>query len=61
MQNPFLKKFVILNREWIVQNLAMILGGRAYLSTAGAELNYIRHVYQTAVNQQAVQQRVEAR
>ena len=43
--NPFRSKFVFLNREWIVQNIAMILGGRSYTSIAGAELNYIKHVY----------------
>lgn len=43
--NPFRHKFIILNREWVVQNIALILGGRSYVSQAGAELNYLRHVY----------------
>ena len=30
--NPFRHKFLILNREWIVSNIAYILGGRAYVS-----------------------------
>jgi hypothetical protein len=28
--NPFRNKFVMVNREWLVSNLATILGGRAF-------------------------------
>lgn len=28
--NPFRNKFVLVNREWLINNLAMILGGRSY-------------------------------
>ena len=48
--NAFRHKFIILNREWIVKNIAFIMGGRQYVEEAGAELNYIWHVYKTAVN-----------
>ena len=51
----------MMNREWIVQNIAMIFGGKSYVNTAGAELDYIKHVYKTAVNQTAAQERVEAK
>ena len=57
--NAFRHKFIILNREWIVKNIAFIMGGRQYVEEAGAELNYIWHVYKTAVNQKAMQERVE--
>lgn len=43
--NPFRYKFLMVNREWIVQNLAMILGGRMYLAQPGVEINYLRYVY----------------
>ena len=43
--NPFRFKFLMINREWIISNIASILGGRTYLSEAGAEQNYLRHVY----------------
>ena len=33
--NPFRYKFIMVNREWIINNLAMILGGRVYLSKYG--------------------------
>ena len=59
--NPFRHKFIIQNREWIVQNIAMIMGGRSYINNAGAELDYIQHVYKTAVKQTANQARVEKR
>jgi hypothetical protein len=28
--NPFRNKFILVNREWIVNNLAQILGGKAF-------------------------------
>ena len=28
--NPFRNKFILVNREWLVNNLATILGGRNY-------------------------------
>lgn len=49
--NPFRHKFVVLNREWVITNIATILGGRSYLAQAGAELDYLKHIYQAAVNQ----------
>lgn len=36
--NPFRHKFLRLNREWLIHNIATILGGKNYMITAGAEL-----------------------
>ena len=36
----------MVNREWLVSNIALILGGRSYLTEAGAEMEYLKHIYQ---------------
>jgi hypothetical protein len=36
--NPYRYKFMSNNREWIIHNIAMILGGKNYLHSAGDEL-----------------------
>jgi hypothetical protein len=44
--NPFRNKFIIVNREWLVNNLAMILGGRSIgQRQQGTELEYLNKVY----------------
>ena len=46
------------NREWLIHNIAVILGGKNYLSTAGAELQYLQAIYQRAVNAEAIETRL---
>mmetsp|Transcript_135 Transcript_135/g.119 ORF Transcript_135/g.119 Transcript_135/m.119 type:complete len:125 (-) Transcript_135:872-1246(-) len=43
--NPFRHKFMRVNREWIIHNIALILGGKNYLTKAGAELQYLQAIY----------------
>jgi hypothetical protein len=40
----------MVNREWLVSNIADVLGGRTYHAEAGAEMDYLKHIYQTAIN-----------
>jgi hypothetical protein len=42
--NPFRHKFMRVNREWLVSNIATVLGGRNYLAQAGPELQYLQAV-----------------
>ena len=35
--NPFRNKFILVNREWLVNNLASILGGRNFSNRPGTE------------------------
>lgn len=58
--NPFRHRFITVNREWIVSNIADVLGGRAYLAEAGSELDYLKQIYQTAVNTQKLTKQIEA-
>jgi len=39
--NPFRHKFMRVNREWLIHNIALILGGKNYLARAGPELQYL--------------------
>jgi len=50
----------MVNREWVISNIATILGGRTYLTQAGAEQTYLRHVYQSAINADAIKAKLEA-
>lgn len=43
------------NREWLIHNIAVILGGKNYLNHAGAELPYLQAIYQRAVNAEAIE------
>lgn len=43
--NPFRHKFIVINREWVISNLAVILGGRAYAGAGAGEMTYLRHLY----------------
>ena len=36
--NPYRHKFLRVNREWLIHNIALILGGKNYLAQAGPEL-----------------------
>lgn len=57
--HPFRHKFIMRNREWIVDNIAIILGGKNYESQAGPELNYLKQIYQSAVNTEALANKLE--
>ena len=48
--NPFRHKFTQVNREWIINNLALILGGRNYQANFGGEQAYLKNLYQAAIN-----------
>jgi hypothetical protein len=39
--NPFRHKFLRVNREWLIHNIATILGGKNYLKHAGPELEFL--------------------
>jgi len=56
--NPFRHKFMRVNREWLIHNIAVILGGKNYLATAGPELQYLQAIYQRAVNAEAIDLRL---
>ena len=56
--NPFRHKFMRVNREWLIHNIALILGGKNYLAQAGPELQYLQAIYQRAVNAEAIDLRL---
>lgn len=56
--NPFRHKFMRVNREWLIHNIALILGGKNYLARAGPELQYLQAIYQRAVNAEAIDVRL---
>jgi len=58
--NPFRHKFMRVNREWLIHNIAVILGGKNYLKHAGAELPYLQAIYQRAVNAEEIEKRLRA-
>lgn len=39
--NPFRHKFLRVNREWIIHNIASILGGKNYMKNAGPEYEFL--------------------
>lgn len=43
--NPFRHKFLRVNREWLIHNIATILGGKNYLKHAGPELDFLQKIY----------------
>lgn len=43
--NPFKHKFMRNNREWIIHNIALILGGKNYMNQAGPELEFLKNIY----------------
>jgi len=52
--NPFRHKFMRNNREWIIHNIATILGGKNYMNQAGPESEILRNIYQKAVNAETI-------
>ena len=58
-ENPMRYKFMRNNREWLIHNLALILGGKNYLSRAGKELDFLKSIYQKAVNAEAIENRLK--
>jgi hypothetical protein len=60
VENHFRHKFVRVNREWIIHNIATILGGKNYIRHAGAELPYLQAIHQRAVNAEEVEKRLDA-
>jgi hypothetical protein len=57
--NPFRHKFLRVNREWLIHNIAMILGGRNYLKHAGPELQFLQKIYQRAVNASEIDKKLQ--
>jgi|LauGreDrversion4_2_1035121.scaffolds.fasta_scaffold13514_2 hypothetical protein len=57
--NPFRHKFMRVNREWIIHNIATILGGKNYLRNAGPELDFLQKIYQRAVNAKEVDNKLK--
>jgi len=57
-ENPFRNKFILVNREWLFNNLAMILGTQKNGHRQASEMTYLNKVYQSAVNAQAIEQRL---
>lgn len=43
--NPFRHKFLRVNREWLIHNIAVILGGKNYLKHAGPEVDFLQKIY----------------
>lgn len=58
--NPFRHKFMRVNREWLIHNIASILHGEDYQAHAGAEREYLQTIYQRAVNAEAIDVRLRA-
>lgn len=56
--NPFRHKFMRVNREWLIHNIALILHGEDYQAHAGAEREYLQTIYQRAVNAEAIDVRL---
>lgn len=52
--NPFRHKFMRNNREWIIHNIATILGGKNYMNQAGPEAEILRNIFQKAVNAETI-------
>jgi hypothetical protein len=57
--NPFRHKFMRVNREWIIHNIAEILGGKNYLKEAGPELDFLQKIYQRAVNAREIDRKLK--
>ena len=43
--NPFRHKFIKVNREWIISNIANILGGKSYMNSAGNERRHLELIF----------------
>lgn len=42
------------NREWIIHNIAVILGGKNYMNQPGPEYEFLKNIYQRAVNAESI-------
>jgi len=58
--NPYRYKFITVNREWLVSNLADVLGGRTYMTEAGSEADYLKQIYTTAIRTHNLNKDLEA-
>lgn len=47
------------NREWIIHNIAEILGGKNYMRDAGPELDFLEKIYQRAVNAREIDRKLK--
>ena len=53
--NPFRHKFVYVNREWIINNIARVLGGKNLMSQqSGGVVDFLKNIYQKAINAEEV-------
>ena len=57
--NPFRHKFLRVNREWLIHNIASILGGKNYMKNAGPEIEFLQKIYQRAVNAQEIDRKLK--
>jgi hypothetical protein len=56
--NPFRHKFLRVNREWLIHNIASILGGKNYMKHAGPEFEFLQKIYQRAVNAKEIDKKL---
>ena len=57
--NPFRHKFMRVNREWIIHNIAEILGGKNYMKAPGPESEFLKKIYQRAVNAREIDRKLK--
>jgi hypothetical protein len=57
--NPFRHKFLRVNREWLIHNIASILGGKNYMKHAGPEFEFLQKIYQRAVNAKEIDKKLQ--
>ena len=57
--NPFRHKFVNVNREWIINNIARVLLGKNLMSHKNnQEADFLKAIYQKAINAEAVDEKL---
>ena len=47
------------NREWLIHNIASILGGKNYMKHAGPEFEFLQKIYQRAVNAKEIDKKLQ--
>ena len=57
--NPFRHKFMRVNREWLIHNIALILGGKNYMKHAGPEFEFLQKIYQRAINAKEIDKKLQ--
>jgi hypothetical protein len=57
--NPFRHKFLRVNREWLIHNISLILGGKNYMKHAGPEFEFLQKIYQRAVNAKEIDKKLQ--